>query len=471
MPMSSFRRALLPLVFLLIGASTLFPIAPAAAAASCSAFSSPIRDQTSPTTKAQLLTRSSSESASYAGYGFTHNRGLSFMVAPSAGSSLGAVHRLYKPSNRDLFYSLNTEEIARAVRSYGYQDQGVAFYASTSRPSCLMPVTDYYKGGIHRFITRSAEAVALEANGWSRSRVRFYVGAPPSDPAFSVGVIPDTQQEVLSATDTRYANRTQWLASSRSALDLRYVVHVGDSVNWDTTDHVQYRRAQSAMRVLNSARVPYTSSIGNHDTAAVCAGGSACDPARTRTLLRDTRSFNTYLNQGTDNLEGRYEAGKVDNTYATFTAGGLQWLVLNLEFWPRAGAVDWARTVVARHPRHNVIVSTHSYLSSGGGISSYAAYGDSSPRDLYDRLIKVYPNIRIVVSGHVGTSAYRVDRGLRGNTIYSMLLCMHDNRTNPTRLISINTSARTMSTRVYSPYTRQSYSSYNKSYTGVSWVR
>ncbi len=61
---------------------------------------------------------------------------------------------------------------------------------------------------------------------------------------------------------------------------------------------------------------------------------------------------------------------------------------------------------MAAHPDENVIVLTHSYLEADGSISqSNGGYGATSPQYLYDNLIKVYPNIKFVLSGHVGISA------------------------------------------------------------------
>ncbi|MEK8104711.1 carbohydrate-binding domain-containing protein [Micromonospora sp. M12] len=58
--------------------------------------------------------------------------------------------------------------------------------------------------------------------------------AGATDPKFSFAVLPDTQQEVLNSSDSRFLNRTNWLAQNRSALDLRFVTSSGDVVNWDT---------------------------------------------------------------------------------------------------------------------------------------------------------------------------------------------------------------------------------------------
>ena len=162
--------------------------------------------------------------------------------------------------------------------------------------------------------------------------------------------------------------------------------------------------------------------------------------------VRDTTAFNNAFTESlfTD-LKGEYEAGKVDNSYSTFSAGGQNWMMLNLELWPRQGAIDWAKGVVASHANYNVIVATHSYLEPDGSISQSAGgYGATSPQHLFDTLIKVYSNVKIVLSGHVGGGASRVDTGTNGNKILSVLQCYHSRTTNPVRLLKISVSAGTV---------------------------
>ncbi|MCO1595726.1 metallophosphoesterase [Micromonospora sp. RHAY321] len=293
-----------------------------------------------------------------------------------------------------------------------------------------------------------------------------------TDPKFSFAVMPDTQQEVLSSSDTRFRNRTDWLVQNRSALDLRFVASSGDVVNWDTPDHSQYVIAREAMRPIETAGIPYSLAIGNHDTQATGVGGSARDPARTRELVRDTTVFNQFFTVGQYGaVKGQFEAGKVDNSYSTFEAGGVQWMVLTLELWPRVEAVTWARSVVAAHPRHNVIVVTHDYIDGNGAIEQSASYGATSPQYLFDNLIKQHANIRFVFSGHVGVAGNRVDTGVNGNKIYTFLQTFHSNTTNPVRLVEVDTAANSLRTWIYAPYNNQSFTEYDRSFTGIGVVR
>jgi len=306
------------------------------------------------------------------------------------------------------------------------------------------------------------------------------VMAAAEETSFTLAVGPDMQQEVLNPQDTRLSNRFQWLVDHRDELRLKCFLQVGDFLNWDTADHAQYERASAALQILDRAELPYILTLGNHDTQATGGtpehpGGSA-RPGNTHDNQRITTVFNSYFPLSRFRLLGGvWEAGKIDNAWHTFHAGGLDWLVINLELWPRAEAVAWAKTVVAQHPAHNVILLTHSFLTpSPKGLviqQSNGGYGDNSPQYVFDELVKPYPNVRLVLCGHAGSHGYRVDKGDSGNTIYEFLQCSHDSRSNPVRLLTIDTQAGTIKSRVFCPFTNE-YKDDGSSFevSGVQWV-
>lgn len=298
--------------------------------------------------------------------------------------------------------------------------------------------------------------------------------------SFTIAVAPDLQQEVLDPGDTRLSNRFQWLVEHRDELRLKCFLQVGDLHNWDTPDHVQYERSSAAFQILDRAQLPYILTIGNHDSQATGGtpehpGGSA-RPGNTHDNQRNTTVFNQYFPLSRFRLlRGVWEPGKIDNAWHEFHAGGLDWLVINLELWPRAGAVAWAKSVVGQHPAHNVILLTHSFLTPGpnGPViqQNNGGYGDNSPQYVFDELVKPYPNFRIILCGHAGVHGYRVDKGANGNDIYEFLQCYHDNRTNPVRLLTIDTQAGTIKSRVVCPLTGEDKADGSTfEVTGVQWV-
>jgi hypothetical protein len=444
-------------------------------AVDCGSMTMPIYQRVNPTSTASLLTRSVNEARRAADYGFTGNNGLPFLAAAAPGPGLVGAHRMYLPGRSNFVWMTSPSEIALA-KSMGYLDQGTNFYASTAPAPCLIPVFRYYRNGYHRFVVGDVQGAAERSAGWFPEGVAFYA-APPAplpggDTTFSIVVYPDTQMEVLSDSDTRIANRTRWLLDNQGTLDARFVIHTGDLVNWDTPGHEQYARASAGLQALDVAGPPYAIAVGNHDTAAVCLGGSASPGQPTTVTVRDTSTVNQYFPVSRfPRMAGQFEPGKIDNSFSTFTAGGRHWLVLTLELWPRVAAVDWARTIVARFSDHNVIVATHSYLEADGSIvQNNGGYGANSPQYVYDRLIRPYPNVRLVFSGHTGLAASRVDTGDTGHSVASFLGGFHSRTTNPLQVVQIDTASNTVSTRWFAPLTGTEYPEFSRTVFGMSWV-
>ena len=271
---------------------------------------------------------------------------------------------------------------------------------------------------------------------------------------FTIPVLPDTQ-EAVRKQPAMFHSQLKWLLENREALRFPVVLHVGDIVDWDTPEHVQWEEASKGFTLLDEAGLPYLLANGNHDGEAVKVGGSAA-PGNVNANLRKTGEYNRYFPPARFKLQqGAYEPGKSENSFATFSAGGVDWLVLLLELWPRQGPIDWAKGVVEAHPDHNVIVLTHSFLTSNGTIKKdNGGYGDTSPRWLYEQLIRPYANMRLVLSGHVDSSAWHKDTGIHGNTVYEVLQDYQntDNGGGYIRLLEVDTEKQTISARMYSPF-------------------
>ncbi|WP_299058089.1 metallophosphoesterase [uncultured Nocardioides sp.] len=309
--------------------------------------------------------------------------------------------------------------------------------------------------------------------------------ADDTDPRFTIGVIPDTQNEVSRSGDDRFAQRTRWLAGRATGDDLRFVVHTGDVTDWGWAAGEQLSRARSAMDVLGAAGVPWQLALGNHDSRRhgwngqggygslpytqnpECTRrfGSACNDA---SLLRRTDETDAAFARS---FAGRFEADRIANAYRNFEAGGLRWMVLSLEPWPRAAVVEWAKSVAAHHPRRNIVIATHSYLDENGRIASSAEYGATSPQQLWQQLVSQYANIKVVLSGHTGAAAYRTDTGVKGNKVASFLGAFHSPDTNPVRLLTVDPTANSLTTRIFTPSNGAHLTRYDATVTGMGFVR
>ena len=161
---------------------------------------------------------------------------------------------------------------------------------------------------------------------------------------------------------------------------------------------------------------------------------------------------------------------KIDNTYYKFTSENAKWLVLSLELWPRTEVIDWAEKIISDNPDHNVIIATHSYLTSSAKIYQKSDYGHNSPQTLYDRIVSKYANIRFVFSGHVGTAAYRTDIGVNGNKIVSFLGCFHSNLSNPVQILEIDTLLDSASIRTFSPIDATEWEEYAATIENMDFI-
>lgn len=282
---------------------------------------------------------------------------------------------------------------------------------------------------------------------------------------FTIPVFPDTQSAVHQKQDM-FFSQIDWIVQNAEKLHIPMALHVGDVANYDNYTH--WDIASQGFDRLDKAHIPYAIALGNHDTEAVGEYTGSAAPGNVNRNLRKTFKFNSYFPVSRFiNQRGRYEEGKSDNAYYTFKAGGVNWLVVVLEFCPRQGPVNWAGDVIKSYHEYNVIILTHHHLKSDGTIDGRnAGYGDFSPEFVFEKLIKKYPNILFVLSGHVMSSALKTDEGENGNKVYQILQNYQgeDYGGGYLRLLKFNVDKGTVSAEMYSPY-------YNKTKEDASKFR
>lgn len=269
---------------------------------------------------------------------------------------------------------------------------------------------------------------------------------------FTLAVYPDTQTEVRG-NNKMFLDRFDWVVKKRDSLKIPMVLGVGDLVDFDNFNH--WEVASKGYEAFDVHGIPYSIVVGNHDTevVGVYGGKASGDPNQN---VRRTTKFNSYFPlHRFKNLRGVYEPGKADNAYYTFKVGDTNWLVIALEFCPRPGPIEWASDLCKRYFDYNVIVTTHYYLTSRGVIAdNNSGYGDSSPAVIFSQLVKPNPNVKLVLSGHVTTSAWRVDEIAGGNKVYSILqdYQSEDFGGGYIRLLTIDVDKGTIEASMYSPY-------------------
>ncbi|MFC1679029.1 Ig-like domain-containing protein [Elusimicrobiota bacterium] len=267
--------------------------------------------------------------------------------------------------------------------------------------------------GAHTLLVRAYDLAGLTAE--------HSVGVTVARKArrFSIVVLPDSQNYTLFYPEV-FTAQTQWIAENAAPMNIEFVLHEGDITNWNS--EIEWQRARESMSHLDGV-VPYALVVGNHDMWDPEDAGTMCSP------LGDTTLFNEYFPvsryAGLPSFGGTREAGKLDNSYHFFSAGGKEYMVISLEFGPGDESLAWASQLVAEHPSHEVIIVTHMYLNDNdtrpGGVRAECG---NDGEDMWDELVRKHENISFVLNGHViGGDALGklISVGDHGNTVYQIL--------------------------------------------------
>lgn len=266
--------------------------------------------------------------------------------------------------------------------------------------------------------------------------VRFHgrrtdgVGGPNPAGDFTFAVLPDTQNYVSAGANRPIMGaQTQWLVDNRGPLNLKFVSHVGDIVGI-TTIPIQWSSASQYMATLDNAGVPNSVLPGNHDMDVPT--GDAPEYRQWFPVSRyanaswnsPTVSYGGYLGQ---NLFGPdpVDRGNMDN-FALMSAGGMDFLILNLEFDPPDYVIDWAKKVLAAHPQRRAILVTHSYVNTSGQIANNVQRpGGNTGLQLWQKLVSPRCSIFMVVNGHFHdgdlSEARRTDTNSCGKPVQGLL--------------------------------------------------
>ena len=234
-------------------------------------------------------------------------------------------------------------------------------------------------------------------------------------PGFSVVVLPDTQNYFTGRTEALRA-QFDFILRERVRLDVQAVLHEGDIV--DLNSEEEWSEVSALFAGLDGV-VPYVLTVGNHDLGAQ---GRATDRAS-----GFDRFFPVERRKPTGVCPGAPE-----NAFHTFQTRGRTYLVLALEWGPRAQVVAWAKEVIEAHPSHTAILLTHAYLCVDARPCNHRDpraqkynphdYGTAAlpggthdGQELYDALVVPYENVRLVLSGHIGDGGGAARRTLAGD--------------------------------------------------------
>jgi hypothetical protein len=214
---------------------------------------------------------------------------------------------------------------------------------------------------------------------------------------FTLVAIPDPQFYAQAENVGIYNAQMNWVTFNKGAYNIQYVLSLGDNVDGYNSSS-QWVAAASAWDILTGGGVPYGIFPGNHDGA----------PA-------STANFNTWFGAriaGQPTYGGRY-GGDYDNTYSLFSAGGMDFIVLFIEYdggmlTATHPVLAWAEGILSAYPSRRAIVVTHDLLNG----NNLTAQGQA----IYDAL-KDQPGLFLMLGGHQDETG-RNSFVYEGRTVY-----------------------------------------------------
>ena len=288
-------------------------------------------------------------------------------------------------------------------------------FEAQAKPSSVIRTTETLREG------------AGEAAPNQGSRRSSEGSAGPNEPeSFTLIVLPDTQYYTLNYPRI-FTSQTQWIKDNKEAMNIVFVLHEGD-VTQKNTD-LEWERANTSMSVLDGV-VPYVVCAGNHD---VHNDGKSPADARDNTKLNRYFPVSRFVNEP---WWGGFDPNNPDGRYVFFDAGGMEFMIISLEFGPNDAMLQWANQVVSRRSDKRVIFLTHSYTYQDDtrvgpgdlwGCRGWAGDGNDGEQ-MWDEFVKLHENIFLVLSGHIlGDGLGRLtSRGVNGKLVHQILANYQD---------------------------------------------
>jgi hypothetical protein len=263
-------------------------------------------------------------------------------------------------------------------------------------------------------------------------------------PRFTLVVMPDTQY-LFDADRVHPAPldaSLRWILDHAEDENIVFLSHLGDlTENGLASDFAAIGRS---FGVLDRAGAAYSVLAGNHDI------NSGTDDQRGDTPYLQT--FGPKRFARADSFGGASPDGY--NTWHRFTAGDRQWIVLALDWRPSAAGIAWAQSVIDRHPRTPVILTTHEIaFAEDSGEAHLSDHG----RDLWDQLIARNDQIFLTLNGHFWPPGRTVLRNNAGHDVHVHLTNYQDRYYGGSamiRLYRFDLARKTIDVETFSPYFR-----------------
>lgn len=234
---------------------------------------------------------------------------------------------------------------------------------------------------------------------------------------------------------------TVWCADNIDNLKVKAVLCTGDLVEQNEnivlnrsmlnqTSKQMYEWASHCMKRLDN-KVPYIISTGNHEYGYVRGDESFTHFPEYFDVARNSKNAECLVAAFPNRM------GNVSIENSAYEFNDKNWgklLVITVEWAPRDEVLEWARKLCAsdKYKNHTAILMTHTLLREKTAEytdnENYKIKPANYGKGIWEKLVKVTPNMRLVICGHTGTPgdfdqsvAYRKDKNDAGKEVHQMM--------------------------------------------------
>jgi len=253
---------------------------------------------------------------------------------------------------------------------------------------------------------------------------------------FTLVALPDTQYYSASYPNI-FTSQTQWIVNHQANQNIAFVAQQGDLVD-NAQDPQQWVNADAAMYLLDDTtpRLPWGTCPGNHDmNQSPGVFAKAYDA-----------NFGPTHFTGLSWYGGSYQ----NSSYQTFDAGGRQYLMLDIQYYPTYAHGDvfgWAQGVINSHPGMPTIINTHDYLT----LDSRSDSGDA----IWETLVDPNTQVFAVLCGHNHGEYTQISTDAAGKPVFELLADFQEGPNGGSgylRLYQFDEANSAIHVQTYSPY-------------------
>jgi len=230
----------------------------------------------------------------------------------------------------------------------------------------------------------------------------------PSDYDWGLDHVPDTQLYAQGTPDLM-THQFEYVAGRAEERGTELVIQSGDWVNREyLSQEYQWKAAEPSAAAMEDEDLPYMISWGNHDYSDARNGRVMLPKYFPHERFAASLEGSPWTHGGSHGIDNYYYTGEID---------GAKLLVLTVGFFSADQAGDsglaWAKDVIEAHPDRSVILATHQSVDAG--------QNKWANDNVMNTLIDPYPNVKLVLGGHIAGTGVAVHERADGSRAYGIL--------------------------------------------------